>query len=127
MRTCEKWAAVMGVAAVCLAGCNGGKEISAYSIARAGTARQGRQVIVKYRCGSCHVIPGVPHAHGTFGPPLNMMALRTYIAGEFPNDPQNLTRWIEAPTTMKPKTTMPDLGLSQQEAMSAAAYLETLR
>jgi cytochrome c len=73
------------------------------------------------------MIPGVPGAHGTFGPPLNLMALRTYIAGEFPNDLENLTRWIQAPTAMKPKTTMPDLGLSEQEAAHAAEYLETLR
>lgn len=114
--------------AMCLlAGCDAGKERSAYSIATSGSAQQGKHVIVKYGCGQCHMIPGIPGAHGTFGPPLDMMALRTYIAGEFPNSPENLTRWIWAPTAMKPKTTMPDLGLTQQEAKNAAAYLETLR
>lgn len=122
-----QWAVVLAVAAACLAGCRGGKEKSAYVPVSGGSAQQGKQVIVKYRCGSCHMIPGVPGARGVFGPPLEMMALRTYIAGEFPNNPQNLTHWIEAPTAMKPRTAMPDLGLSGQEALNAAAYLETLR
>jgi cytochrome c len=120
-------AALMLAATALVAGCHGGKQRPAYAMPTAGAAQQGRRVIVKYRCGSCHMIPGIPGAHGTFGPPLKMMGLRTYIAGEFPNDSENMMRWIEAPTALKPKTTMPDLGLSRQEAMNAAAYLETLR
>lgn len=127
----RQWTAAAGAmvlaAAALLAGCQGGKQRPAYALATSGAARQGRRVIMKYRCGSCHMIPGIPGARGTFGPPLKMMALRTYIAGEFPNDFENMTRWIEAPDALKPKTTMPDLGLSRQEAMNAAAYLETLR
>jgi cytochrome c len=124
------WAAagaMLLAAAAFVTGCQGGKQRPAYAIATAGAAQQGRRVIVKYRCGSCHMIPGIPGARGTFGPPLKMMGLRTYIAGEFPNDAENMMRWIEAPTALKPKTTMPDLGLSPEEAANAAAYLETLR
>jgi cytochrome c len=55
------------------------------------------------------------------------MSRRTYIAGEFPNDPQNLVSWIESPPSLKPKTAMPVLGLSRQEATDVASYLETLR
>lgn len=32
-----------------------------------------------------------------------------------------------SPRSMKPKTAMPDLGLSGQQAKDVAAYLETLR
>jgi cytochrome c1 len=35
--------------------------------------------------------------------------------------------WIESPTSMKPKTAMPDLGLTQTQATDVAAYLQTLR
>jgi len=60
------------------------------------------------------------------GPPLNQIASRTFIAGEFQNNLQTLIRWIQAPTSMKPKTDMPDLGLTEQQAADVAAYLERL-
>ena len=81
----------------------------------------------KYKCGSCHSIPGIPGADGQFGPPLLAMSRRTYIAGEFENVPNNLVRGIQDPEAMKPTTAMPDLGLDQQEATDVAAYLQTLR
>jgi len=62
-----------------------------------------------------------------FGPPLTSFGDRTYIAGNFPNVPKNLVHWIMAPQMMKPKTAMPDLGLSEQQARDVAAYLYTLR
>lgn len=114
-------------AAGLLSGCTGGKAIPAYYLGTGGSPQRGKQVIVQYKCGSCHEIPGVPGAHGNFGPPLDFMSRRTYIAGDFPNVPVNLVHWIQAPTSMKPKTAMPDLGLSKQEAADAAAYLQTLR
>jgi cytochrome c1 len=55
------------------------------------------------------------------------MGSRTMIAGDFPNMPENLAHWVQAPTSMKPKTAMPDLGLTDQQARDVAAYLETLR
>lgn len=84
-------------------------------------------MIVKYKCGRCHTIPGIPGANGVFGPPLNFMGRRTMIAGNFPNDPENLVRWIMSPQAMKPQTAMPQLGLTDRDARDAAAYLYTLR
>lgn len=110
-----------------LCGCLGGKEHRTYTVQAGGSPQAGRAVMVQYKCGSCHVIPGVPHANGEFGPPLIAMSRRTYIAGEFPNDPQNLAHWVEAPTSMKPRTAMPDLGLTDKQAMNVVAYLQTLR
>lgn len=111
-----------------ISGCAGGKERPPYTVhIQGGSAERGRAVMIQFRCGSCHMIPGVPGAHGQFGPPLMWMARRTYIAGEFPNIPENLVRWVQSPTSMKPKTAMPDLGLTQQQATDVAAYLQTLR
>lgn len=73
------------------------------------------------------MIPGIRGADGVFGPPLNRMAVRSYIGGLFPNNPANLIRWVMSPHAMKPKTAMPDLGLSDQQARDVTAYLETLR
>lgn len=110
-----------------LSGCTGGKVLGSYKVATGGNAIRGEQVIVQYKCGSCHTIPGIPRANGVFGPPLNEMARRSIVAGEFPNEPEILTRWVQSPTSMKPATAMPDLGLSNQQARDVAAYLETLR
>lgn len=115
------------LAAVSLLGCAGGQKVQPYTIATGGNPHRGRAVIADFKCGSCHTIPGIPGAHGVFGPPLNMMARRSYVAGNFPNSPDNLERWIMAPTAMKPKTAMPDLGLTRQQARDVTAYLETLR
>jgi len=120
--------AVIGLAAgFCLLGCRGGQQVQPWVIATGGSVHSGRRLIASYKCGSCHTIPGIPGAHGVFGPPLNRMARRSYIAGNFANTPGNLTHWVMSPTSMKPKTAMPDLGLTQQQARDVSAYLETLR
>jgi cytochrome c2 len=120
--------AVIGLAAAAfLLGCAGGQQVEPYTVATGGSVHSGRRVIADYKCGSCHTIPGISGAHGVFGPPLSMLARRTYIAGNFANTPANLTHWVMAPTSMKPKTAMPDLGLTRQQARDVTAFLETLR
>jgi cytochrome c1 len=49
------------------------------------------------------------------------------IAGEIPNSPDNLVRWIENPAAVEPKTAMPNLGLTDDQAHDVAAYLYALR
>lgn len=49
------------------------------------------------------------------------------IAGELPNSPDNLIRWIENPTAVEPKTAMPNLGVTSDQAHDIAAYLYTLQ
>jgi cytochrome c1 len=49
------------------------------------------------------------------------------IAGELPNSPENLVRWLQHPKALEPHTAMPDLGLSTDQAQDIAAYLYTLR
>jgi cytochrome c len=123
---------LVGLAAAGLAGCGAtalaarGHAAGKASQAAAGSPRRGRAVMLQYRCGRCHVIPGIRGARGLFGPPLTAMSRRTFLAGEVPNDPRHLMLWIEKPTALKPKTYMPDLGLTPQQAKDAAAYLDTL-
>lgn len=117
--------AVLCVTGSLLSGCKGSGK--AYASARELNASAGEQVILQYRCGSCHTIPGVHDAHGLVGPPLLEFGRRTMIAGDFPNDQNHLVRWVMSPTSMKPKTAMPDLGLSEQEARDVATYLSTIR
>ena len=110
-----------------LAGCMGGQTPHSHGVLTGGVSGRGKKIVVQYRCGACHVIPGVHGAQGVFGPPLTRMALRSYIGGIYPNNPANMTEWLVSPPAMKPKTAMPDLGLSGQQARDVTAYLETLR
>ncbi len=92
-----------------------------------GNWRRGRQVIEQYHCGACHEIPGVPHAWGLVGSPLEKFGRRTMIAGVLPNTPANLERWLRSPKAVDPLTAMPDLGLNRQQRHDVTAYLYTLR
>lgn len=124
---CQLFVALIFIAAGATSGCTGGRAVGGYYVSTGGDAQRGKQMIVKFGCGKCHVIPGISSANGVFGPPLNVLARRTFIAGQFPNVPDDLVHWIMSPQSMKPKTAMPDLGLTQQQARDVAAYLYTLR
>jgi cytochrome c1 len=110
-----------------LVACTGDKITRPYTVETGGDVHRGAAVINQYRCGACHYIPGIHDARGMVGPPLMFFGQRTFIAGEVPNSPENLVRWIRSPKSIEPGTAMPDLGLSEQEARDVAAYLYTLR
>ena len=120
-------AIALAAAAMAAGGCAGGHMLPSYTVTPRNEARQGKQVIEQFQCGTCHTIPGIRGANGVFGPPLMKFGKRSYIAGNFPNAPATLTQWIMNPPAMKPKTAMPLLGLSEDQARDAAAYLETLQ
>ncbi|MGR3496908.1 c-type cytochrome [Citreimonas sp.] len=88
-----------------------------------GDPVRGADLMVLHGCGSCHVIPGIRSAQGSVGPPLHDFASRGYIAGILPNDPGDLTRWLMDPPAFAPRTAMPALGLTEDEARDMAAYL----
>ena len=110
-----------------LTGCAGGQQMGGYQSSMGGNPVAGKALIQSYGCGSCHVIPGIRTAKGMVGPPLFFYSRRTIIAGELPNTPENLVRWIENPAAIEPGTAMPDLGASDSQARDMAAYLYTLR
>jgi cytochrome c1 len=97
--------------------------------------QQGVKVILQYGCGGCHTIPNIPGAAGTIGPnegrtaDLPPIGQRNPIAGgAVQNTSQaDLAKWIQTPGALKPGTAMPTLGLTQDQADAAAAYLYTLQ
>jgi cytochrome c len=98
----------------------------AYSVP-GGDPNRGKEQIIAYGCGSCHIVPGIRQAKGMVGPPLTHFAYRGYIAGEVPNNPDFLVRWISVPQAIEPGTVMPNLGVSEAKARDIAAYLYTLK
>lgn len=100
---------------------------AAYITTAGGNARTGRDTIRKYGCYACHTIDGVPGAHGLVGPPLDGIGNREFIAGELPNTPANLMRWIQHPRQVEAHTVMPEMGVTEQDSRDIVAYLYTLR
>lgn len=92
-----------------------------------GHPDHGKQLIRSYGCAACHVIPGIPGASATVGPPLTQMGNRNYIAGVLKNTPENLIQWIQNPPGIDPKTAMPHLRVSETDARDIAGYLYTLK
>lgn len=118
--------AVVTLAASLSLACHGETVEAAYAIDDRA-AQAGRDVIRDSGCGACHTIPGVPGAAGLVGPPLTAFGRRGYIAGRVSNNRSNLVRWLIDPRTVDPMTVMPRVGLSDQQARQAAAYLYTLK
>ena len=113
-------------ALACVLSCGGGAERLAAEMTGGDPAR-GREHIRRYGCASCHTIPGVPEADSLVGPPLERIAARTYLGGRLTNSPDNMVRWIRDPRGVDPETAMPNLGVTEQDALDIAAYLATLR
>lgn len=92
-----------------------------------GDPGRGKQDVRAMGCGACHSIDGLAGANGEVGPPLTGVGRRSILAGEVPNTPANMVRWLENPQAIEPNTAMPNLGIQPQSARDIAAYLYTLR
>lgn len=92
-----------------------------------GDPARGKVALRQYACTTCHLIPGVVGEHAPVGPPLDRIATRRYLAGVVPNTPANMVRWLREPKEIDPLTAMPDLGVTEHDAIDMAAYLYTLR
>lgn len=91
-------------------------------------AEQGRHLIARYGCNACHVVPGVAGPQGALGPSLAGIASRpTLSGGTVQNTPANLAQFIQNPASLNAQSTMPPIGLSDEEARAIAAYLATLQ
>lgn len=91
-----------------------------------GDPSSGKDKIRHYGCTACHTIPGIEGAIAQVGPPLEHWSKRVYIAGEVPNTSDNLRKWIQHPTSIEPKTAMPEMGVTDQDSRDISAYLYSL-
>jgi cytochrome c1 len=111
--------------ALAIAGC---EERSSNTPAQSlgGNPAQGKAAVERYGCAGCHLIPGLSHA-SSVGPPLAQLVSRNYVGGVVVNSPENLVRWIKDPQSLNPRTAMPTLYVTDQDARDIATYLYTLR
>jgi len=99
-----------------------------------GMAAQGFEVFTKKGgCLACHSVGGIEGAVSRVGPNLTHLKSRDRFAGyTIDNTPENLRKWVDDPSAMKPMrpnkgTGMPDQNLSPEELRQVVAYLETLK
>ena len=115
-----------GLAALALAAaCSDARGEDTPRVAGANVER-GRQLVSRYGCNSCHVVPGVKGVEAEVGPPLTAWSRRAYIGGEVPNTPEYLVRWIMDPQSIEPGVAMPNLGVREEDARDIAGYLYTI-
>jgi cytochrome c oxidase subunit 2 len=96
-------------------------------LAQVGDISEGQKVFVRTACINCHTVAGTA-ANGRFGPDLtHLMSRDTIASGAAMNTPENLRRWIQDPSLIKPGSKMPAMGLSDPELNAVTAYMETLR
>ena len=88
---------------------------------------QGRKVFQTTACINCHAVAGTV-ADGRFGPDLtHLMSRETLASGVAHNTPENLRKWIQNPSAIKPGSLMPAMNLTDKELDEVTAYLLTLR
>jgi cytochrome c oxidase subunit 2 len=91
-------------------------------------AAEGADLFQNFPSGSCLACHGIePGQGGIVGPNLTHFGSRTTFAGGmFPNDPEQLARWLRDPGAMKPGAKMPDYNLSEDHIEALVAYLQSL-
>jgi cytochrome c len=103
-------------------GCHEEKDAAAIKAAR-GDANAGRAAIDKYGCAACHIIPGVDAPRGAAGPSLEHLKNRALLAGKLANTQANAATWMQNPQALSPLNSMPNLGVTPDDARNIAAYL----
>lgn len=88
-----------------------------------GDWQRGRQAILDYGCSGCHVVSFVRQATGRVGPKLEDIREQIYLAGVLPNQPDNMIQWLLNPRQISPRTAMPNLEVTEQDARDIGAFL----
>lgn len=123
-RASQHWQiAVMGALLASVAGCEFASSDELIRRDLEVQPERGKTLIFAFGCVACHRVNGVPSGDGSIGPPLTNWSRRKFIAGNLPNQPPMLIRWITNPQEVEPGTAMPDLGVTESEARDMAAYL----
>ena len=97
-------------------------------VVQGGDGARGRAILRSgtHGCAACHEVPGVRFPRGVAGPPLDGMADRAFIAGQLPNTPEVLVAFLQDPPSLVPRTGIPDVRMSLEDARHVAAYLYAL-
>ena len=84
-------------------------------------AERGKALFVAKGCAACHVHGRVAGKTGEFSGAYGSEGTPNLTV--YTNDPDFLRRWLRDPAAVKPRTTMPNLGLSDAEIAELIAFL----
>ncbi len=115
----------MLISAGLVAGCEGPPD-TAPMLDSADPAR-GRLLAQSKGCTACHSFPDIDFPRGRLGPSLDGFADQGLIAGQVPNQPGNLMRFVRNAPAFVPGSAMPAIAMTDQDARDVSAYLLTLR
>ncbi len=88
-----------------------------------GDPVRGKIALTQYACQSCHMIPGVPGSKVYVGRPLSDLDKRKVLVGTLETSQANMVRWIRDPQAIDPHTAMPNMGVTERDALDMSAYL----
>jgi cytochrome c2 len=83
--------------------------------ATARDAHEGRRIMERNGCLSCHAVDGFG---ATIGPELSGVTVRRHR--------DDLYQWIRSPSEIRPGTRMPTFDLSRDEILRIISYLESI-
>lgn len=84
----------------------------------------GEKLFTAKGCIACHSLYAVDAPKGMVGPNLANVGARSYIAaGTLKNTDENLAHWIRDPQGIKKGVLMPNLGVSEADSKTLAAFL----
>jgi cytochrome c2 len=84
----------------------------------------GEKLFTAKGCVACHALYAVNAPKGMVGPNLANVGARSYIAaGTLKNTDENLAHWIRDPQGIKKGVLMPNLGVSEPDSKTLAAFL----
>lgn len=115
---------VIGVIAISLNACSP-TELQ-HERVDAASVRKGREAVERLGCGACHALPGIAWPSGRVGPSLHGFANRAMIAGQLPNRPDILARFVRDAPALVPGTAMPEIEMTLEEADAITAWLQSL-
>jgi mono/diheme cytochrome c family protein len=91
------------------------------------TAEAALDALRQYGCHACHRIPGIVGPEAVIGPPLARFGTRALVAGRWPNTEANVVQWIRWSQQLDPRSAMPDLAVSEHDALVIARFLRSLQ
>jgi hypothetical protein len=89
--------------------------------------QQARDALRQYGCDACHTIPGIVGPPLLIAPPLAGFGKRALVAGRWPNTEAHVVDWIRRPQQLDPRSAMPDLGVTDEDALLMARFLRSLQ
>jgi mono/diheme cytochrome c family protein len=107
-----------------LAGLQSRQDTALATALTGGDPAHGPALMIRFGCGGCHTIPGVPGADGQVGPSLFGLRKRVFVGNGVRNTAANLMAWIvDDPRVLSSRSAMPVTGISPDQARDVAAYL----